>query len=74
MSNDNALSTIVKLLGVTRDDVIIPHRGEPYVDNTTKMTHLRFTRRGVLGEFHAVFMVQHVAPFEAPEQQPEVEL
>lgn len=42
----NALSVIVKALGVHRTDVVIPGRGELFVCPTTGMSHVRFWRDG----------------------------
>ncbi len=58
----NALETIIKELGVTRHDEIIPGRGEPHkfaFDGTC----LQFRRPGVEGEFHLSFKLEHVKPF-----------
>lgn len=60
---DSALVTVVKHLGITRDDVIIPVRGEPWVCPTSGTTHVWFKRPGVEGEFHAQIKVEHSKPF-----------
>lgn len=61
----SALITTVKALNITRDDVIVPGRGEPFTCPTTGMTHIWFTRPGVEGEFHAQVKVEHCRPYRS---------
>ncbi len=61
----DALSTIVRTMGITRHDNIVPgDRGVPFVCPTRGTTHIRFTRPGEEGEFEAAFSVRHIPPFK----------
>ncbi len=60
----DALTSITKHMNVIPGDTVIEGRGEPCKDPTTGFYHVRFTRPGVEGEFHAEFKVSYQAPFK----------
>lgn len=64
MKTQDALIAVLVNMDMRLTDKLIPGRGEPHVDPTTKATHIRFTREGDDAEYHVSFKVERSEPFK----------
>ncbi len=60
--SDGLIEAIIKAMGITRTDVVVPGRGEAEKFETGP-TMIKFTRPGVAGEFTLMYTLTHQPPF-----------
>ncbi len=61
-TEQTVIEAIIKAMGITRADIVIPGRGDPQKFEIGQ-TVLRFKRPGTAGEFQLTYKLDHIPEF-----------